>query len=265
MPLHESTLSRLISLTATILAAFFYQIKENPNNSEEIENIVKHFNDLNEVTDSVTLPYTFSLHALIGNINTDRFYTYRGRISRIYYDVIYHVHNCRLTHNTEMQWSSHLDDFPRHHSNLIESNGKVSITFEWNRRTVACWQLPTSAANWKSKDIRPFHFLSHHGTRQARLGWEGKWRVIAFWMVLQLKCNLLIYEMQNKSVHETIYSTSTWWQFTCIVMFYDDVEWYFSVMLSWNIIKLTRKLLHGYDLYCYVKIMLYTYTHIYAC
>lgn len=61
--------------------AFFYQIKENPSNGEEIENIVKHFDDLNELNDSVTLPYTFPLQALIGNINTDRFYTYRGKIN----------------------------------------------------------------------------------------------------------------------------------------------------------------------------------------
>lgn len=59
-------------------AAFFYQIKENPSEGEEIENMARHFDDLNEVNDSFSLPYTFSLHALIGNINTDRFYTYRG-------------------------------------------------------------------------------------------------------------------------------------------------------------------------------------------
>lgn len=263
-PLNKS-LSRLISLTATILAAFFYQIKENPNNSEEIENIVKHFNDLNEVTDSVTLPYTFSLHALIGNINTDRFYTYRGRISRIDCTVIYHVHNCRLTHNTEMQWSSHLDNFPRHHSNLIESNGKVPIAIERHWRTVARWQLSTSATNWKSKDIRPFCILSHRGAWQARNGRGGGqyWRVIAFGVVLQLK---LFINLQNANKICLAFSCClpAWW-LTYIVMFcMTTLKDVFSVMqkafLFRNFIKLTRKLPHGYDLYCYAKIMLRTCT-----
>lgn len=71
----------------------------------EMENIVKHFNELNEETPSVTLPYTFTLHSLIGNINIDRFYTYRGKVLT--------AHKCsvmmtghddfRLTNNTEMQ------------------------------------------------------------------------------------------------------------------------------------------------------------------
>ncbi|KAG5675574.1 hypothetical protein PVAND_005468 [Polypedilum vanderplanki] len=61
--------------------AFFYQIRENLSNGEEIDNIVRHFDDLNELTDTVTLPYTFSLQSLIGNINTDRFYTYRGSLT----------------------------------------------------------------------------------------------------------------------------------------------------------------------------------------
>lgn len=46
----------------------------------EIENIVKHFHELNDDSPSVTLPYTFTLHSLIGSINTDRFYSYRGKI-----------------------------------------------------------------------------------------------------------------------------------------------------------------------------------------
>ncbi|XP_070509349.1 carbonic anhydrase 2 [Chironomus tepperi] len=61
--------------------AFFFQIRENLSYGEEIDNIVKHFSDLNELTDSVTLPYSFSLQSLIGNINTDRFYTYRGSLT----------------------------------------------------------------------------------------------------------------------------------------------------------------------------------------
>jgi hypothetical protein len=88
LPLHKISLS-LVQKGNNQLnlkqfsAAFFYQIKENPSEGEEIENIARHFDDLNEVNDSFSLPYTFSLHALIGNINTDRFYTYRGENSSV--------------------------------------------------------------------------------------------------------------------------------------------------------------------------------------
>lgn len=58
------------------IAAFFYQIKET--DGDEIDNIVRHLGYLNETNDSVSLTYTFSLASLIGSINTERFYTYRG-------------------------------------------------------------------------------------------------------------------------------------------------------------------------------------------
>lgn len=57
-------------------AAFFYQIKET--DGEEIDNIVRHLSYLDETNDTVALTYTFSLASLIGSINTERFYTYRG-------------------------------------------------------------------------------------------------------------------------------------------------------------------------------------------
>lgn len=57
-------------------AAFFYQIKET--DGLEIDNIARHLGELDEINDTVTLAYTFSLSSLIGNINTERFYTYRG-------------------------------------------------------------------------------------------------------------------------------------------------------------------------------------------
>jgi carbonic anhydrase len=58
------------------IAAFFYQIKET--DGVEIDNIARHLGDLDEINDTVKLGYTFSLSSLIGNINTERFYTYRG-------------------------------------------------------------------------------------------------------------------------------------------------------------------------------------------
>jgi hypothetical protein len=57
-------------------AAFFYQLKEN--DGEEIDNIARHLSNLDETNDTVDLTYTFSLASLIGDINTERFYTYRG-------------------------------------------------------------------------------------------------------------------------------------------------------------------------------------------
>jgi Eukaryotic-type carbonic anhydrase len=62
------------------ILAFFYQIKENLSHGDEIDAFVRHLSELDGETDSVTLPYTFSLHSLIENINTDRFYTYRGSV-----------------------------------------------------------------------------------------------------------------------------------------------------------------------------------------
>lgn len=66
------------------LPAFFYRIQES--DGDEIENIARHLIDLDsslltgEASDkgTVELTYTFSLSSLIGNINTERFYTYRG-------------------------------------------------------------------------------------------------------------------------------------------------------------------------------------------
>lgn len=57
-------------------SAFFYRIYES--DGMEIENIARHLADLDETNDNVELSYTFSLWSLIGNINTERFYMYRG-------------------------------------------------------------------------------------------------------------------------------------------------------------------------------------------
>lgn len=61
---------------STANAAFFYQIKET--DGLEIDNIARQLGELDEINDTVSLAYTFSLSSLIGNINTERFYTYRG-------------------------------------------------------------------------------------------------------------------------------------------------------------------------------------------
>lgn len=61
----------------TVLA-FFYQIKETEGT--EIHNIAKHLTQLDGASDKMqTLQYTFTLSSLIGNINTERYYTYRGK------------------------------------------------------------------------------------------------------------------------------------------------------------------------------------------
>ncbi|CAO1362366.1 unnamed protein product [Diamesa hyperborea] len=63
----------------TVLA-FFYQIKETEGT--EIHNIAKHLTQLDGASDKMeTLQYTFTLSSLIGNINTERYYTYRGSLT----------------------------------------------------------------------------------------------------------------------------------------------------------------------------------------
>lgn len=59
-----------------MFSAFLYQIKEI--DGVEVDNIVRHLNNLDENNDTIELAYTFSLSSLIGNVNTDRFYTYKG-------------------------------------------------------------------------------------------------------------------------------------------------------------------------------------------
>lgn len=61
------------------LSAFFYRLQES--DGEEIDNIARHLLDLDEINDTISLSYTFSLWSLIGSINTERFYTYRGRLT----------------------------------------------------------------------------------------------------------------------------------------------------------------------------------------
>lgn len=55
--------------------AFFYTIKEFE--SPEITNIVRNINEI-ERNNTSELDYTFTLASLIGNVNTERFYMYKG-------------------------------------------------------------------------------------------------------------------------------------------------------------------------------------------
>lgn len=56
---------------------FFYQLSEFE--SPELVNIVRNLTYISDFDTKVRLNSTFSLSALLGNIDTDRFYTYRGK------------------------------------------------------------------------------------------------------------------------------------------------------------------------------------------
>lgn len=58
---------------------FFYQIKEYE--SPEITSIARNLAALEEHNNEQTLNYTFTLASLLGNLNTERFYTYRGSLT----------------------------------------------------------------------------------------------------------------------------------------------------------------------------------------
>lgn len=82
----------------TVLA-FFYQIKETVGDGEEIHNIAKHLTQLDGASNKMqTLQYTFTLSSLIGNINTERYYTYRGKYFHYYYN--YSTNHDKQINNT---------------------------------------------------------------------------------------------------------------------------------------------------------------------
>lgn len=56
---------------------FFYQLAEHE--SPELVNIVRNISFIEEYNKSVLLNSTFSLQSLIGEVDTDKFYTYRGK------------------------------------------------------------------------------------------------------------------------------------------------------------------------------------------
>lgn len=58
---------------------FFYQISERE--SDVLTNIVRNLSSVEDYNKTVLLNSTFSLSSLLGNIDTDRFYTYRGNHS----------------------------------------------------------------------------------------------------------------------------------------------------------------------------------------
>lgn len=55
---------------------FFYQISEHE--SDVLTNIVRNISYVEDYNKTVLLNSTFSLSSLLGNIDTDRFYMYRG-------------------------------------------------------------------------------------------------------------------------------------------------------------------------------------------
>lgn len=57
---------------------FFYQLKEVE--SAELANIARNISDIEDYNDSVLLNSTFALTSLLGNIDTERFYTYKGMV-----------------------------------------------------------------------------------------------------------------------------------------------------------------------------------------
>lgn len=58
---------------------FFYQISEHE--SDVLTNIVRNISYIEEYNKTVLLNSTFSLSSLLGNIDTDRFYMYRGSLT----------------------------------------------------------------------------------------------------------------------------------------------------------------------------------------
>lgn len=55
---------------------FFYQISEHE--SDVLTNIVRNISSIEDYNNTVLLNSTFSLSSLLGDIDTDRFYMYRG-------------------------------------------------------------------------------------------------------------------------------------------------------------------------------------------
>lgn len=60
---------------------FFYQLKEVE--SAELANIARNISEIEDYNDSILLNSTFALTSLLGNIDTERFYTYKGMMISI--------------------------------------------------------------------------------------------------------------------------------------------------------------------------------------
>lgn len=58
--------------------AFFFQLAQH--DTVELQNIVHNLNTLKEYNTQMELNSTFSLSSLIGDVDTDIFYTYKGII-----------------------------------------------------------------------------------------------------------------------------------------------------------------------------------------
>ncbi|CAD7077560.1 unnamed protein product [Hermetia illucens] len=62
----------------TVLA-FFYQLIEN--DGSELQNLVRNLPHIREYNQSELMNTTFSLSSLLGNLDTERFYTYKGSLT----------------------------------------------------------------------------------------------------------------------------------------------------------------------------------------
>lgn len=58
---------------------FFYQLSEHE--SPELVNVIRNISLIEEFNKSILLNSTFSLQSLLGDVDTDRFYTYRGSLT----------------------------------------------------------------------------------------------------------------------------------------------------------------------------------------
>lgn len=58
---------------------FFYQLKENE--SPELTNIVKNITTIEDYNQSILMNTTFTLASLLGDLDTQRFYTYKGSLT----------------------------------------------------------------------------------------------------------------------------------------------------------------------------------------
>lgn len=56
---------------------FMFQISEH--NSPELRSIMRSMDVLRDFDKKVQLPATFALHSLLGDLDTDMFYTYKGK------------------------------------------------------------------------------------------------------------------------------------------------------------------------------------------
>lgn len=93
--------------------AFFFQLAQH--DTVELQNIVHNLHSLKEYNTKMELNSTFSLSSLIGDVDTDIFYTYKGIDTGIGYNVCWNYHkltgilsDSRLSDNAAVSRIGHL-------------------------------------------------------------------------------------------------------------------------------------------------------------